>query len=104
MVTSHIIHVFPVSLEFLAKGHSHEKPRGSSVTRTQDPWFTSQKQKGAEPRWTSERERERERERGDRQTEAETERDVNVLIVNIQVIYMYFNDGMATVFHEYEKI
>ena len=68
MATSHIIHVFPVSLKYLAKGHSHGKPRGSSVTRTQDPWFMSQKLKGAEPRWTSERERERERE-GGRQTD-----------------------------------
>ena len=85
MVTSHIIHVFPVSLKYLAKGHSHEKPRGSSVTRTQDPWIMSQKLKRADPRWTSERERKRERE-GGRQTEAETERNVNVLIVNIQVM------------------
>ena len=23
-------------------GHSHKKPRGSSATRTQDPWITSQ--------------------------------------------------------------
>ena len=29
------------ALKCLAKGHSNEKPRGSSATRTQDLWITS---------------------------------------------------------------
>ena len=30
------------ALKSLAQGHSHEKTRGSSAARTQDPWITSQ--------------------------------------------------------------
>ena len=30
------------ALKCLAQGHSHEKPRGSSATRAQDRWITSQ--------------------------------------------------------------
>ena len=30
------------ALKCLAQGHSHKKPRGSSVAWTQDPWITSQ--------------------------------------------------------------
>ena len=49
MATAHIIHVFPgcqqcraVALKCLAKGHIHEKYRGSSVAQTRDPLITTQ--------------------------------------------------------------
>ena len=48
MATAHIIYVFPYvfhqykagPLKSLAQKEAHEKPRGSAVAQTKDPWIT----------------------------------------------------------------